>query len=66
MEIFELASAPPFEAISYTWGDDSDERLIRIDNEDMEVRKNCWFALWQMRYHQQGCDPAWLWIDSSK
>ena len=48
-------------AISYTWGDKV-ERPIRVNNEVLYVRENCYYALWQFRLHHPG---EYVWIDST-
>lgn len=51
--------APPFFAISYTWGEDSEVQDIWIDGKICAIRKNCHFALGQARLHHPG-DLFWI------
>ncbi|CAK4034804.1 Hypothetical predicted protein [Lecanosticta acicola] len=45
-----FSSVPPYNAISYTWGD-TQTRRIWIDDQPHTVRENCYYALWQYRLH---------------
>lgn len=60
----EAGDIPPFNAISYTWGDPKDsknqERML-IRNQVLMITKNCEDALKQAwRYNKE----AWYWVDS--
>ena len=61
MEHYYLDEAPEYDAISYTWGDASFHRIVKINDSELEVRYNCCYALWQARIHNT---TRWLWIDS--
>jgi hypothetical protein len=56
----EHESAPPYMAISYTWGDGARRRAIAINGQIVEVNENCYYALWQTRLH---FSAATVWID---
>ena len=56
-----LETAPDFVAISYTWGEPGDDRTVYLDGRPYSVRKNCHYALWQLRIHHPG---GLVWIDS--
>jgi hypothetical protein len=45
LEIFELDEAPPYIALSYTWGARHPLRSIRIDWKPFNIRKNLWLFL---------------------
>lgn len=45
MSVWPLDSAPPYSAISYTWGDPALTANITIDGRHMVVRQNCEYAL---------------------
>jgi hypothetical protein len=47
MSTWPLDSAPPYSAISYTWGDPALTANITIDGRDMVVGQNCEYALQQ-------------------
>ncbi|KAK5124605.1 hypothetical protein LTR85_001318 [Meristemomyces frigidus] len=53
-------SAPPYVAVSYTWGDITRRRSIRINGQQLSIGYNSWQALWQRRLHQYA---DLLWID---
>ncbi|KAF2657196.1 hypothetical protein K491DRAFT_691212 [Lophiostoma macrostomum CBS 122681] len=52
---------PAYVAISYTWGDSIPLLPIHINGVIVQVRMNCWHALWQLRHHQI---QDRIWIDS--
>lgn len=56
-----LAELPQFVAISYTWGDVLEERVVYLDNHPMRVRRNCHSTL---RRVMQKYPQHLLWIDS--
>jgi hypothetical protein len=56
----DLGKAPPFAAISYTWGDMASMRDIRLDGKHLSIGENNWFVLWQARLHKI---PLPVWID---
>ncbi|KAM3074953.1 hypothetical protein ACMFMG_008358 [Clarireedia jacksonii] len=58
---WDLDCAPPFIAISYTWGPAEPRLQISIGERKYFVRKNCAYALWQARFHKPS---SWIWIDS--
>lgn len=60
-EVFYLDQPPAYKAISYTWGSEENPKDVRVDNELLEVRNNCHYALWQARLHFPG---ELVWIDS--
>ena len=62
-EIFtvSLDEAPPFEAISYTWGSSVREREIVVNNQCLAVTLNAFSVLQQRGSYWR---PRILWIDS--
>lgn len=58
---FELDNVPKFEAISYTWGDPFPLYPVEVNGRTLLVRKNCHYALSQMRRSRTS---RRLWIDS--
>jgi len=56
----DLSNAPPFAAISYTWGNMASMRDIRLDDKQLSIGENSWLVLWQARLHQI---PLPVWID---
>lgn len=60
MSVRALTEAFRFRAISYTWGD-LGVKLIVVSGEVVEVRWNCFYALYQARCHYSS---EYVWIDS--
>jgi hypothetical protein len=56
----DLSNAPPFAAISYTWGDMVSMREIMMDGKHLSIGENSWLVLWQARLHRI---PLPVWID---
>ncbi|KAF4449497.1 hypothetical protein F53441_7232 [Fusarium austroafricanum] len=62
-----IDSAPPYEALSYTWGDPSSKQTIYMRTQASEetyefyVTSNCLLALKRLRYKDK---PRVLWIDA--
>ena len=46
-------------AISYTWGDTVPTLPILVNGYSVNVRLNCWYALWQVR-QQDYAYPVWI------
>ena len=61
LEVVSRQDAPKYIAISYTWGELLPVETIRVNGRSMIVRRNCYFALWQLRLHK--FDMA-VWVDS--
>ncbi|KAL9616479.1 MAG: hypothetical protein Q9160_008647 [Pyrenula sp. 1 TL-2023] len=65
--VTELHAAPEYEALSYTWGDYSASRSIRVTTSDAEeqrellVTSNCFSALNRLRLKAK---PRTIWIDA--
>ncbi|ORX95479.1 heterokaryon incompatibility protein-domain-containing protein [Clohesyomyces aquaticus] len=57
-----LSSQASYTALSYTWGDPTDVRQIKVNGKSVDVRKNLWDIL-----HQQSSlisEPKRFWIDA--
>lgn len=62
---FPIAEAPPYRAISYTWGDPTSLTSILLNGQPMVVRVNCEYALRQASQHDgDETGDRFLWIDS--
>ncbi|RMZ03495.1 hypothetical protein D0860_06775 [Hortaea werneckii] len=61
LSAFAIDDAPPYAAISYTWGDQTDRTDIFINGRAHRVGLNSWYALLQMKYHHENC---FLWMDA--
>lgn len=61
MSAVERGNAPPYEAISYSWGRSSDTRVIYCDNKKLKVTLNLRDALWRIR---DPVEAKMLWADA--
>lgn len=62
---FPITGAPPYRAISYTWGDPASPTAILVNGEHMEVRVNCEYALRQASQRRDDeAGDSFVWIDS--
>lgn len=72
---FNLASVPPYRALSYAWGDTT-TREISLNGHPLEVRTNLWAALAHLPLTGYGTkssscredmlvhEKPWIWIDA--
>jgi Heterokaryon incompatibility protein (HET) len=60
LEVVDLNIEPQFEALSYAWGDPTDQIAIEVNGETMPVTRNLATAL---TYLRESSDPRSLWID---
>ena len=56
-----IASAPPYLAISYTWGNPADTTEITINGRRLVVRRNCEYVLQQAFASRPG---EYFWVDA--
>lgn len=56
-----LEEAPPYEAVSYSWGDQSKNQYIKCEGHTMAVTANCKSALKRLCL---SCKIRLLWIDA--
>ncbi len=58
------ASATPYTAVSYTWGNQDVSEVIYLDNRRFHVRPNLWSCLYYLAAAAK--DAAWeyLWVDA--
>lgn len=62
---FFIAEAPPYRAISYTWGDPAPLASVLVNGRQMHVRLNCAYALRQThQINGDGIRDFLIWIDS--
>lgn len=54
LTVWPLATAPPYHAISYTWGDPNETTHVIINDKCMEVRRNCEYVLKQAKWYEDG------------
>lgn len=57
----KLSEAPPYVAVSYTWGEPPPTESIIINGSQLYVRWNCHYALWQTRYQKVRIH---VWVDA--
>lgn len=55
-----IDNAPPYAAISYTWGDMTCYGTISLNGKHVKIGENSCLVLWQVRLHKL---PLPLWID---
>lgn len=77
IEIFNLDQCPPYQALSYTWGSEDDQKGVYLDGEIFIVHKNLYDFLQSYRslgkgftksfsnykHHITNVTDAYLWID---
>ena len=61
VDVVTLTDRPEYLAISYSWGSPDEVENICINGTSVVVRRNCHYALWQLRH--RGFSFS-LWIDS--
>jgi hypothetical protein len=61
LSIWPVAEAPPYCAISYTWGDLASTTSITVNNEEWIVRTNCAYVLRQAFASRSS---KYYWIDA--
>ena len=61
LSIHQLSASPPYDAISYTWGEPGDERLVQVNGRPYEVRRNFWDFLQILRAPSHN---VCVWVDA--
>ncbi|KAF2833107.1 hypothetical protein CC86DRAFT_450908 [Ophiobolus disseminans] len=59
----DAEKAPPFIAVSYTWGRSPSNRLIFLNGEWFWVKENLYNFLWYFRHNRVNTAHIYLWID---
>lgn len=54
LTVWPLATAPPYHAISYTWGNPNETTHVVINDKCMVVRRNCEYVLKQAKWYEDG------------
>jgi hypothetical protein len=57
-------SAPPYTALSYTWGDEKAEEDIYLDGKDFLIRRNLWSALHYLIPFSRMAGWKHIWVDA--
>jgi heterokaryon incompatibility protein (HET) len=60
---FDTEDAPPYTALSYTWGSAVSTQTIRIGRSSLTIRKNLHAFLNVIRNDLELCLSTWFWID---
>jgi hypothetical protein len=61
LQVVRLVDEPVYEALSYTWGDESHRRYINVNGQRFSVTSNLWSAL---RYLRHTSNTRCLWVDA--
>ncbi|RMY70502.1 hypothetical protein D0864_10871 [Hortaea werneckii] len=61
IETFPLQDAPPYAAMSYTWGEPPAQETILIRGHNFPIRWNCWYMLRQLQKHRP---HGYFWVDA--
>ncbi|RSL58213.1 hypothetical protein CEP54_007869 [Fusarium duplospermum] len=61
LEVVTIGQHPPFEALSYCWGDNNSVREIKCNGESFKVTENLFHALRNLR---NGHTQRTLWVDA--
>ncbi|KAH7129229.1 heterokaryon incompatibility protein-domain-containing protein [Dactylonectria macrodidyma] len=56
--------APPYTAVSYTWGDEPPSQTIQLDGQSFSVRLNLWSCLHYISSHARNAGVEYLWADA--
>jgi hypothetical protein len=61
LQVVRLIDNPVYEALSYTWGDESHRRYIIVNGQRFSITSNLWAAL---RYLRHPTETRTLWVDA--
>ncbi|KIM96237.1 hypothetical protein OIDMADRAFT_148668 [Oidiodendron maius Zn] len=61
LKTFKLAETPPYQALSYYWGDSKIRRPIKLNGQPFQVTVNLFLCLERLNLRD---DYEWLWIDA--
>ena len=61
LSVWSLESAPPYNAISYTWGARTETKTIQLNGHRLVVRSNCEYVLRQTYLYDHN---MYIWIDA--
>lgn len=61
LRVVRLVDGPVYDALSYTWGDESHRRYISVNDQRFSVTSNLWTAL---RYLRHTSETRCLWVDA--
>ncbi|KAI3336642.1 hypothetical protein HD806DRAFT_474336 [Xylariaceae sp. AK1471] len=66
LEIFHIArdKAPPYAAVSYTWGDAIQTESVYLDNRVFRIRRNLWSCLYYLTLNAAHSRVKHIWVDA--
>jgi hypothetical protein len=64
MSVWPLDTAPPYDAISYTWGDPALTVPVTINGQKMIVRQNCEYVM-QQWFTTKSSAAKYIWVDAA-
>ena len=59
LSVWPIDDAPPYYAISYTWGDPDSTANVTINGKQLVVRQNCEYVL-QQAFSSRACQYFWI------
>jgi hypothetical protein len=63
LSVWPIEQAPPYVAVSYTWGDSGFTSIISLNGQHMTVRTNRKHVL-QQQAHLKSASTDHLWVDA--
>jgi hypothetical protein len=63
LSCWAIDRAPPYIAVSYTWGEAGSVSVIAINGKSMTIRKNCEYVL-QQQASVRGSAQCYFWVDA--
>jgi hypothetical protein len=63
MSVWPLDTAPPYDAISYTWGDPTLTIPVTINGQELIVRTNCEYVM-QQWFTTRTSVSRYIWVDA--
>jgi hypothetical protein len=57
-------SAPPYTAVSYTWGDEKPTQWIYLNRQRFNVRLNLWSCLYYLSLASRHAEWDYMWVDA--
>ncbi|KAM3424160.1 hypothetical protein BST61_g11297 [Cercospora zeina] len=61
LQVVALKECPSYQALSYTWGDETPMKTMLLNSEPCEIRTNLWSALRRLR---RSSERRTLWVDA--
>ncbi|RWA10602.1 hypothetical protein EKO27_g4502 [Xylaria grammica] len=61
---FERDRAPPYAAVSYTWGEGDEIETLQLNRRQIRVRRNLWSCLHYLGLYARDGMVKYLWVDA--